>query len=143
MIFSVDPANPTPMYAQIAEQVKHGIASGFLRRGEALPSVRELAVKLEINPLTVLRAYRDLEAEGIVTVRHGLGCFVAAEPEQAVESYRMEIITSVIDRLVDHARNFGVSLEQLEAMLRQRMSRATPGERERVENADAECGSRH
>ena len=138
MIISVDSASSVPMYAQIVEQVKRGIASGSLRKGETLPSRRELAVRLEINPLTVLKAYKDLEAEGMITIRQGLGCFVTAEPEQATESYRIESIAGAIDRLVEDALEFGVPLERLETMLRERMQLAESEERERMESENGD-----
>jgi GntR family transcriptional regulator len=72
----LDPASGTPLYLQLVAQLKHGIATGAIRAGEQLPSVRRMAEDLLINPNTVVRAYRDLEAEGIVVLKHGSGVFV-------------------------------------------------------------------
>ena len=76
--FQVDPRSATPIYDQVATQVKHAVAAGTLKRGEALPSVRQLAVMLRVNPNTVARAYRELESEGVVESRRGQGTFVSS-----------------------------------------------------------------
>ena len=72
----LDPASGIPLYLQLVEQLKHAIETGAIRAGEQLPSVRRMAEDLLINPNTVVRAYRDLEAEGIVVLKHGSGVFV-------------------------------------------------------------------
>jgi GntR family transcriptional regulator len=72
----LNPTSGTPLYLQVVEHLKHAIASGVIEPGEQLPSVRKMAEDLLINPNTVVRAYRDLESEGIVELRHGSGVFV-------------------------------------------------------------------
>jgi GntR family transcriptional regulator len=72
----LDPRSPVPLYAQIADRVRLAIAAGTLRDGDALPSVRQLAAELRVNPATVVQAYRALEADGFVVTRHGAGTFV-------------------------------------------------------------------
>jgi GntR family transcriptional regulator len=72
----LNPTSGTPLYVQLVERLKHSIATGALKSGEQLPSVRKMAEDLLINPNTVVRAYRDLESDGIVEVRHGSGVFV-------------------------------------------------------------------
>src|SRR5262245_10835816 len=72
----LNPSSGTPLYLQLVEQLKHLIETGAIRAGEQLPSVRRMAEDLLINPNTVVRAYRDLEAEGIVVLKHGSGVFV-------------------------------------------------------------------
>jgi DNA-binding transcriptional regulator YhcF (GntR family) len=76
MFDHVDPRSPTPLYAQIASRLRVAIASGELRPGDGLPSVRQLAGRLRINPATVVQAYRELEVEGLVNTKHGAGTFV-------------------------------------------------------------------
>ena len=76
MFEHLDPALPTPLYAQLAERLRAAIAAGELVAGESLPSVRQLAVKLRLNPGTVVQAYRDLERAGLVELRQGSGTFV-------------------------------------------------------------------
>ena len=76
MLDRIDPRSPTPLYAQIASRVKLAIAAGDLAAGDGLPSVRQLAATLRINPATVVQAYRALETEGFVEMRQGAGTFV-------------------------------------------------------------------
>lgn len=76
MVLRLNPASGIPLYLQLIEQVKHAIETGAIRAGEQLPSVRQMAVDLVINPNTVARAYRDLESERIIELRHGSGAFI-------------------------------------------------------------------
>ena len=78
--FSLDPKSGVPIYRQIQDQVRYGIASGRLRPGEQLPTVRALAVDLAVNPNTVIKAYTELERQGILTTEQGSGTFVAQLP---------------------------------------------------------------
>ena len=77
MIVKPNPSSGVPIYLQLMEQVKHGIETGALRPGEQLPGIRPLAEELVINPNTVAKAYRELEHEGVIELRHGAGAFVA------------------------------------------------------------------
>ena len=76
MLFRPNPSSGVPIYLQLMEQVKHGIETGALRPGEQLPGMRPLAEELVINPNTVAKAYRELEHEGLVAARPGVGTFV-------------------------------------------------------------------
>ena len=76
MVFRLNPASGVPVYLQVIEQVKHAVETGVIRGGEQLPSVRKIAEDLLINPNTVARAYRDLEEEGIVELKHGSGAYI-------------------------------------------------------------------
>ncbi len=76
MVLRLNPASGIPLYLQLIEQVKHAIETGAIRAGEQLPSVRQMAEDLVINPNTVARAYRDLESEGIIELKHGSGAFI-------------------------------------------------------------------
>src|SRR5512142_163856 len=77
MLFRVNPSLGVPIYLQLMEQVKHAIETRALREGDQLPGIRPLAEELVINPNTVAKAYRELEHEGIIELRHGAGAFVA------------------------------------------------------------------
>ena len=79
--FKLNPASGVPIYLQLMEQVKHAIATGALRAGEQLPGIRKVAEELVMNPNTVAKAYRELEHEGVIELRHGAGAFIA-EPRQ-------------------------------------------------------------
>ena len=116
MIFRTNPALGVPIYLQLMEQVKHAIATGALRAGEQLPGIRPLAEELVINPNTVAKAYRELEHEGVIELRHGAGAFVAnTPPKKAAENLRagQAIVAAAIERL--HAR--GLSDEEIRRLV--------------------------
>lgn len=121
MIFNVDTTSSMPVYAQIVEQIKRAVACGALRGGDPLPSLRELAVELRVNPLTVSKAYKLLEGEGLIETRHGLGSFVTARTEGAAEDYRREFLTRRIDDLLRDAENLGVDKADIVRLLKDRM----------------------
>jgi GntR family transcriptional regulator len=76
MIFRLTPSSGTPLYLQLMEQVKHAVETGVLCEGDQLPTIRKLAEDLVMNPNTVVRAYRELEHEGLLELRHGSGAFI-------------------------------------------------------------------
>lgn len=77
MLFRPNPSSGVPLYLQLMEQVRHAIETGALRPGEQLPGIRPVAEELVINPNTVAKAYRELDHEGVIELRHGAGAFVA------------------------------------------------------------------
>jgi GntR family transcriptional regulator len=97
----LNPASGTPLYVQLVERLKHSIATGAFTAGEQLPSVRKMAEDLVINPNTVVRAYRDLESEGLVELRHGSGVFVceSVAGRATVMKKAEPIVRSALDRL--------------------------------------------
>src|SRR5262249_36204508 len=82
--FSLNPNSGVPIYRQIQDQIRYGIASGRLQPGEQLPTVRALAVDLSVNPNTVIKAYTELERQGVLTTEQGSGTFVAPLPAVAL-----------------------------------------------------------
>src|SRR5438132_3204201 len=82
--FILDSKSGVPIYRQIQDQIRYGIASGLLVAGEQLPTVRALAVELSVNPNTVIKAYTELEREGVLTTEQGSGTFVAPQPSKAL-----------------------------------------------------------
>src|SRR5438552_1085487 len=90
MLFRPNPALGVPIYLQLMEQVKHAIETGAVRPGEQLPGIRPLAEELVINPNTVAKAYRELEHEGVIELRHGAGAFVSsnARGPKAADKFR-------------------------------------------------------
>src|ERR1044072_2243467 len=77
-IFSLSPSHPMPLYAQLTRAIRFAIATGKLRVGEQLPTVRHLAIKLRVNANTVAKVYAELERNGILETRRGVGTFVSA-----------------------------------------------------------------
>ena len=104
-----------PIYTQIADGFRTQITSGVLTAGEKLPSVRELAVQLSINPNTIQRSYRQLEMEGWIVTVPGKGCFVCSDERHAEEEKKR--LLSDFDRTVDTLTAFGISRDTLIARL--------------------------
>jgi GntR family transcriptional regulator len=84
-----NPSSGVPIYVQIKEQIRHAIETGALSAGEQLPGIRVLAETLVINPNTVIKAYRELEQEGVLEIRHGLGAFVISRRRRASRTEEM------------------------------------------------------
>ena len=103
MLFRVNPSTGVPLYLQLMEQIRHGIETGALKAGDQLPTIRKLAEDLVMNPNTVVRAYRELEHEGIIEVRHGSGAYVseAVTGRTRVTRKAQAIVQSAIERLSD------------------------------------------
>lgn len=107
----IDNADARPIYLQIMDEVRRGIVLGTLRSEDALPSVRQLAVELRVNPNTVAQAYRELEREGVVYVRRGQGTFVA--PVEAAGEDRRSLLRGVAERALLDAHRNGAGAEDL------------------------------
>ena len=103
--------DPKPLYEQIMDNYRRLIVSGGISPGEQLPSVRELATQLAINPNTIQRAYRELESEGYIITLPGKGSFVTRG--QAVDESRMELLWSRLDRAVSELAFAGASIEDI------------------------------
>src|SRR6516225_6375363 len=86
--FRLNASSGVPLYLQLMEQVKHAVETGALRPGDQLPAIRAMAQELVMNSNTVVRAYRELEHEGIVELRHGLGAFISDSVEQRARLMR-------------------------------------------------------
>ena len=109
-----------PIYLQIVNQIKFLVASGRLAAGEELPPIRGLAEQLLINPNTVARAYRDLEAAGIVEKRRTAGTYVSDQGSPLARKARVKILTERIDALLAEARHMDVSIEDVFKFIQQR-----------------------
>ena len=113
MFDQIDPRSPTPLYAQIAGRIRVAVASGELRPGEALPSVRQLAGRLRVNPATVVQAYRDLESEGFVDMRQGAGTYVREVVPERRASERTKQAGALVRQLVADAGRLGLTTKEL------------------------------
>jgi GntR family transcriptional regulator len=118
MFEHLDPALPTPLYAQLAERLRAAIATGDLVPGEALPSVRQLAVKLRLNPGTVVQAYRELERAGLVELRQGSGTFVRGLTASRRASEQAAVGARLANEMLARAVGLGLSGEDLLKALR-------------------------
>ena len=102
MLFRLNPSSGVPVYLQLMEQVKHGIETGLLRPGDQLPTIRKLAEDLVVNPNTVVRAYRELEHEHVIELKHGSGAFVreARAGSTRITRRTQSLVQSAVERLV-------------------------------------------
>lgn len=109
MFDRIDPRLPTPLYTQIAQAVRAAIAAGDLRAGDGLPSVRQLAGQLRLNPATVVQAYRELEGEQLIEMRQGAGSFVREVPAERRQQDRTTEFRRVIRAALDEGPRLGLS----------------------------------
>src|SRR6476660_7078919 len=113
MLFRPNPSSGVPIYLQLMEQVKHGIETGALRPGEQLPGIRPLAEELVINPNTVAKAYRELEHEGVIELRHGAGAFVSAAARAKKLTDTRRAGQTVVAAAVEKLRARGLSDDEI------------------------------
>jgi GntR family transcriptional regulator len=112
--FTVDPRSPTPIYAQLDHAIRAAIATGELAVNAQLPTVRQLAVDLAVNANTVARVYAQLERDGILETRRGVGTFVRDAPTpQAALAHRERELRALIKRFVGDAALLGFTLPEL------------------------------
>src|SRR5258706_3011388 len=109
-----------PIYLQIANQVKHLVASQRLAPGDEIPAIRVLAHQLLVNPNTVARAYLELERAGLVAKRHGSGTYISEAGSPLARRERLKILTQRADALLAEARHLDVDLDQVIKPLRER-----------------------
>lgn len=113
MFDDIDPRSPTPLYEQIAARVRMAVASGDLRPGDNLPSVRSLSRDLRVNPATVSQAYRDLAADGFVETRHGHGTFIQEVPTFLRNEERATVAQKLVRKLLQDGARMGIDAEEL------------------------------
>lgn len=103
MLFRLNPSTGLPLYLQLMEQIRHATETGALKAGDQLPTIRKVAEDLVVNPNTVVRAYRELQHEGIIEVKHGSGAFVSESVGSRARVTRkaQTIVQSAIERLAD------------------------------------------
>ncbi len=111
--FRLDPQTGVPIYRQIIDQVTAGIAAGTLKEGVQLPTVRQLAVDLSINPNTVIRAYSELEIRGVLTTEQGTGTFIGPPNPKRNETERHHLLRRFVADLVSRAGANGFTIEEL------------------------------
>jgi GntR family transcriptional regulator len=117
MLFRPNPALGVPIYLQLMEQVKHAVETGALRAGEQLPGIRPLAEQLVINPNTVAKAYRELEHEGVIELRHGAGAFVAAGTRPRELADKLRGAQAAVQQTVERLRRQGLSDEEIRRLV--------------------------
>ncbi len=122
MLVNLDPQDARPLYLQIMDEVRRAIVVGTLRAEDPLPSVRELAGELVVNPRTVSQAYQELEREGVIYVRRGQGTFVSPTFRRGAGE-RRGLALAVAKRALLEARRNGLSAEELVTMIQKLAAR--------------------
>jgi len=123
MLFRPNPSSGVPIYLQLMEHVKHGIETGALRAGEQLPGIRPLAEELVINPNTVAKAYRELEHEGVIELRHGAGAFVSANAQAKKQTDKLRAGQTIVAAAVERLHERGITGEEMRRLFEAELGR--------------------
>jgi GntR family transcriptional regulator len=121
MFDQLDPRSPIPLYDQIATRIRSAVAAAELAPGDLLPSVRQLAKRLRVNPATVVQAYRELEAEGFVEMRQGAGPFVREVGDSRRKGARSEQAVRLVRTLLKEAARLGLEGEEIAGALKREL----------------------
>ncbi|MEW8958081.1 HTH-type transcriptional repressor YtrA [Moorella humiferrea] len=116
MLLKVSGENPEPMYQQIINEIRRLILTGELSPGDPLPSIRELAQQLTTSVITTRRAYLELEREGLLTTRQGVGTFVARVDRETARAAARKIVAGLLNRALEEARRLGLTDEEISAI---------------------------
>jgi GntR family transcriptional regulator len=122
MFFHIDPADALAIYDQVVRQVKFAVAGGVLKPGNLVPSVRELARELAINPNTVARAYQQLQADGVLQSVRGMGLEVSATAVKHCRSQRQKLIQTRVRQALSEARQSGLEQGELKQLVDNELS---------------------
>ena len=120
--FRLDLSSGVPVYRQLIEQVRNGIVFRSLRPGDQLPTVRQTAVDLSINPNTVVRAYRELEILGVIQTHQGTGTFVSSQKIERDDVERQRQLDQIVNEFVARAGAAGFEIEDILTRLQERKS---------------------
>jgi GntR family transcriptional regulator len=115
--FHLDPNSGVAFYVQLMQQVRQALLFGLLKPGDQLPTVKEVVVQVALNPNTVLRAYRDLEHDGLVVSRPGIGTFVAAKVPPAVAQSSYRSLRGDLERWIGKAHDAGLDDDTISALV--------------------------
>lgn len=121
MEFQVSTTTDTPIYRQLVRQIRRGVALGKLEVGSQLPSVRELSRQLVVNPNTIARAYLELERDGVVHTRAGVGVFVAAPQSDITKAVRKKLLVEKFDEALTDAVYLGFQQHEVAQLFEERV----------------------
>jgi GntR family transcriptional regulator len=120
-MITIETSSFIPIYEQIKTGIKSEIFLGVLKANEALPSIRDLAAALVVNPNTVARAYRELEHEGFICTRKGKASFVAENSPSLIQTEKVRLMEGVFDRAISEARKFGLDDGEIRRIVESRL----------------------
>lgn len=129
MFIRIEGSSAVPLYRQIVDQVRYQVASGALRPGDRLPSVRELARQLPANQNTVLKAYDLLARDGLISRRQGDGTFVETAPPSLEKSERLRLVSAILGHAAAQAKHFQITPDELHQLLDEQIATLTQGGR--------------
>jgi GntR family transcriptional regulator len=115
--FQIDPHSGIPVYRQVMDQIKYYVAAGTLRPGDQLPSIRELAQSLTVNPTTIVKTYSELEHEDVIEMRHGKGAFISGGATRLSEREREKALRRLARQLAVEAIQMGASADLVRRVL--------------------------
>ena len=121
MIFQIDFKSGKPVYLQLVDQIRYAAASGGLRAGEPLPSIRPLAEELRVNRNTIAKAYAELENQGVIETIPGKGCFLKENNSPFTKQVRQKLLLTEVDEAVVMAHHLQVDREKFLALVRERL----------------------
>jgi GntR family transcriptional regulator len=114
----ISPQNPDPLYKQVMDQIKDAVSDGVLKPQDRLPSIREMAKELNISEITIKRAYTDLEAEGLIYTRAGMGSFIVNIDKGRLRKEKLNEIRQALKRLLKTAERSGISKDEVVRLLK-------------------------
>lgn len=127
-MIKIETASFVPIYEQIKKEIKRNISFGIFKAHESLPSIRDLASELIINPNTVARAYRELEMEGFIYTKKGKGCYVSDISSSLIKKERRGILNNIFDEAIRETKNFNLELNEIKRLFEYRLKIAKKGD---------------
>lgn len=121
-MIKIDTSSFIPIYEQVKKEMKSKISLGILKPHGALPSIRDLATELIVNPNTIARAYRELEKEGFIYTRKGKGCYVSDDSSSLIKEERTQIICRILDEAIEEAKKFNPDSAQIRKLFAKRIT---------------------
>jgi GntR family transcriptional regulator len=125
-VFLLNPNSGVPLYVQLQNQIQQRILSGQIPHGTQLPSVREFSAELHINPLTVVKVYQNLEREGFVETKRGIGTYVSHQSPALRRDARRSQIAPAVERLVVEALHLGLDEKEIQSLLSDKFRQFKP-----------------
>ena len=127
-MIKIEATSFVPIYEQIKKEIKRNISLVIFKAHEPLPSIRDLASELIINPNTVARAYRELEMEGFIYTKKGKGCYVSNISSSLIKKERMEILNKIFDEAIRETKDFNLELNEIKRLFEHRLKIAKKGD---------------